>query len=154
MENPKDRGMVRAVVSHGAIETRYRRAGNGPPVVVLGFSFENDDSRVPDPLLPLIACCRVIVPDDASIACLESSSDPDSAPFPGWFRGFLQGLGIEGARVVAAGRLGIALEHFLVTYPGEIDRLLIVDTATDGAWSSIARLICADWSSAQPFAAG
>lgn len=152
MENHDDRGMARAVVSHGAVETRYRRAGHGPPVVFLGFSFD-DDSRVPGPLVPLIDCCRVIVPEHSSIVPLESSFGPDSALFTGWLRGFLEGLGIEGARVVAASRLGVALAHFLVTYPGEIDRLLLVDATADVAWGSIIQFVCTGEPSKEPFAA-
>jgi hypothetical protein len=126
MEKLSDREMVRAVVSDGAIETHYRRAGIGPAVVVLGFSFEDDTSRVPVPLQPLVDCCRVIVPDHASIAVLAPASGCASTPFTGWLRGFLEGLGIHGTRVVAAAALDTALASFLAEHPGEIDRVLII----------------------------
>lgn len=175
MESRSDRGMVRAVVSHGVVETRYRRGGHGPPVVVLGFEFGDDDCRVPDPLLPLVACCRVILPDHASITALAPSSGLDSVPFSAWFRGFLEGLGIEGTGVVAPAGLDAALTRFLVTHPGEVGRLLIVGASTgasteappwqrggvtvwranaDVGWNAIARFVSAGMTSAAHLAAG
>jgi hypothetical protein len=133
MENCSDLGMVRAVVTHGSIETRYRRAGFGPPVVVLGFDLADDDGRMPDLLGSLTACCRVIVPEHASITALVACHSADRMPFSAWFRGFLEGLGIEGARVVAAAGLDTALTQFMDAHPGEIDRLLIVGATADAS---------------------
>jgi hypothetical protein len=114
-----------AVVSAGEVETRYRRTGCGPPVVVLGYEFDDED-RLPEPLGPLAGRFRVIVPDPAGIEALAPATSPEPASFPGWLRGFLEGLGIEGARVVAEAGLDAALARFVALNPGQIDRLLII----------------------------
>ena len=98
-----------AVVSAGEVETRYRRTGCGPPVVVLGYEFDDED-RLPEPLGPLAGRFRVIVPDPAGIEALAPATSPEPASFPGWLRGFLEGLGIEGARVVAEAGFDAALQ--------------------------------------------
>jgi hypothetical protein len=88
---------------------------------------------MPDVLAPLAACCRVIVPEHASITALVACHGADRVPFSVWFRGFLEGLGIENARVMATAGLDAALMQFLATNPGEIDRLLIVGATADAS---------------------
>jgi hypothetical protein len=133
MENCSDRGMVCAVVTHGPIETRYRRTGFGPPVVVLGLDVADDDDRMRVLLAPLAARCRVIVPEHASITALVGRPGADGMPFSAWFHGFLEGLGIEGARVVAGTGLDTALTQFVAAHPGDVDRLLIVGASANAS---------------------
>jgi hypothetical protein len=132
MERFSEHGMVRAIVMHGAIETRYWRAGHGPPVVVLGLDLDGD-GRMPGVLAPLVARCCVIVPEYVSISALDACHGEGRAPFSAWFRGFLEGLGIEGAVVVAAAGLDAALAQFVAANPGEIDRLIIVGAVADAS---------------------
>jgi pimeloyl-ACP methyl ester carboxylesterase len=133
--------MSRAVVYADEVETAYRRAGYGPVVVVLGFAVD-DDTALPDELVPLIARCRVILPDHEAVEAFAAPRDADDPPFAPWLHGFLEGLGIAGVRVVAQARYGPALEQHAAAHPGDVERIVLFDDATTGtAWSAIARAV-------------
>jgi hypothetical protein len=162
--------MARAVVSVGDVDTAYRRAGYGPPVIVLGIGVEAGE-RLPERLVPLIARCRVIVPEHASIGALLLPSGARATPFSSWFHGFLEGLGIVGVRVVAAAGFEPVLGRYAAAHPGELERLVLVGAAhgaTDGApetaangtvvwrtaadvpWTAIAHFVSDGWPPPRP----
>lgn len=137
-------GMSRAVVTAGENETAYRRAGYGPVVVVLGFAV-GEDALLPDELVPLIARCRVIVPDHQAVEAFHTSRDAGDTAFARWLHGFLEGLGLVRVRVVAQERLGPALERYAAMHPGDVERVIFFDDATDGTdWIAIGRSVARD----------
>ena len=73
---------------------RYRRSGTGRTVIVFGVP-ERDGPGWPDLLDALGAGFRLLIPEPP----------PTDDDIPCWLSSFLEGLGMPGVRLVAAGRL-------------------------------------------------
>jgi pimeloyl-ACP methyl ester carboxylesterase len=119
---------TRAVVFDGRTETRYLRAGRGYPVIVLAGGAR----RTADTLLTgLWRLARVIVPE----VPLFGAGEPDgTTDFSRWFSGFLDGLGVTRAAVVADELFEEAATRFALLEPERVERLLVVrDDAAAGA---------------------
>lgn len=126
-------GFRRATVTVGAIETSYQRAGTGRPLVLL----------VPPPpdvtvLTPLLARWRVIVPESTSVLALPGA--PGSTPFATWLRGFLDGLGLQRACVVADASVAVALATVRAQQPELIDHVEIIGRPPH-AWAEVAAAV-------------
>jgi len=85
--------LVRATLMVGQVETQYRRAGAGPTLIVLS-------DLTAERLMTLAARARVIVPDTTTIGALVPGA-PDQRPFAQWLSGFLEGLGVTTATILA-----------------------------------------------------
>jgi pimeloyl-ACP methyl ester carboxylesterase len=121
------RGAVsHAVVCVGDVETAYRRAGSGEPVVVLGLG-AGDDAWLLEELAPLVTRARLIVPDRTTIAALAPECVASESAFASWLSGFLQGLGLDRPHVVAPARFGPELERYARTRPDELGRVAVID---------------------------
>jgi len=81
---------VEALVQIGAVETRYQRAGQGTPLILLRAQYAGAD-----PLFERLATeFKVIAP--------ELSSCRAASGFEDWLRGLIDGLGLDQPRVVVA----------------------------------------------------
>lgn len=127
--------MVRAAVMVGATETTYRRTGVGPTVVVLADQVSTDAVT----LAPLAERCRVVLPDAVTVAALLPD-DRAPSPFAAWLLGFLEGMGVATARVVAPRALGPALEGFSQAHPGLLKDVLLLD-AGPVSWAAVAGML-------------
>ncbi len=95
--------------------TRYHRRGAGRPVLLLGgaeYWPALDDA--------LAARCRTLSPD------LPGAPALGPAELAAWLRDFLDGLGVEGAAVVAAEAHGAAAVAFADADPDRVERLLLL----------------------------
>ena len=115
----------------GEIETSYQRAGAGRAVVLLV-----PPPRDPAVLAPMVARWRVIVPESTSVLALPDV--PGHSPFAMWFRGFLEGLGVHGAMVVAETPLAIALATVQAQWPGLIAHVELLGPAPHD-WDEVAQ---------------
>ena len=125
--------LARASVDVGPIRTSYVRAGSGAPVVLL--STPPDDAGAGVPLLAVLATrFRVVAPEPRATAA-EAPGDPAPAPaFSAWLRGFLDGMGIARASLVAREEFALRALSFCLTDPLRVDRLvLFYRDATDPA---------------------
>lgn len=125
----------RATVMVGQIETSYQRAGVGRPLVLL----------VPPPqdlsvLEPLLHRWRVVVPESTSVLALPGA--PGSTPFAGWLRGFLEGLGLQRACIVADTSVAVALATVRAQQPELIEHVEIVGRPPH-AWAEVAASVAA-----------
>lgn len=88
----KSVGVVEAVLLAGGLETPYRRAGHGPPVLLLVDRIDLLEALAPH--------YRVIQP-------LRAPDDPQGQDWPGWLRDVVDGLGLgRPAMVVDPGLAG------------------------------------------------
>lgn len=120
-----DPSIARAIVMVGDIETTYRLFGQGATTIVLlglnptmrrGVSFSD---TLPDD-------ARVIIADHTTIAALAPSTRSEESPFGRWLRGFLEGIGVREARVVAHGALATEMEQFDALNPGSLRRRVLI----------------------------
>ena len=95
-------GAFQAVVRAGADETPYQRAGAGQPIVVVSIA-AIDDPECQALVFALAASHRVYVP-----GIRGSPKD-----FSGWFRLFLDGIGLEAVALVAEEALAVPLARRL-----------------------------------------
>lgn len=120
---PLEAGQVavtRCTVSDGVTDTPYRRAGRGAPVVVLAAA----ESRAEGALLATLPHeFRLILPD---VPVLPVAARDESLAFPGWLRGFLDGLGLGGVAIVAEERFGAAALGFALLEPERVERLVFL----------------------------
>lgn len=87
-------GVVEAVLLAGGLETPYRRAGHGPPVLLLVDRIDLLEALAPH--------YRVIQP-------LRAPDDPHGPDWPKWLQDVVEGLGLGcPAVVVDAGLAGSA----------------------------------------------
>lgn len=124
--------MVRAAVMVGMTETTYRRTGVGPTVVILLDATREDAVS----LAPLAERCRVIVPDAVTLAALAPDASAQS-PFAAWLHGFLEGLGVATARIVAPRLLAPSLAEFRAANPGLLKDVLLLD-GSPSSWEDVA----------------
>lgn len=121
--------LTAAIVSAGNVDTPYHRLGHGPPVVVLGLWSNLDARAIPLDLLTLGASCRIIVPDLERVGPTASPVGPVAASFGGWLSGFLDGLGLASATMIASWVMEEQLIDVLGSLSGRIDRIVIVGGA-------------------------
>lgn len=111
-------GFTRASVFVGGRETVYRHTGRGRPVLILAG---DHSTRCLAAVLGSVA--RVIVP--------ERIEGDDSTSTASWICGLLDGLGLEGAAIVADERHGLAAMALVIADPFRVDRVaLLVDGET------------------------
>jgi hypothetical protein len=108
--------MMESVVHAGAMETRYRRAGQGPQLLLLGpgADGEGEVGWVAGAIPPLVDRFRVFVPE------VPADASPD------WLRGMIDGLGLDRPGVVADATLGELVARFLETDADRLERVAIV----------------------------
>ena len=122
-------GPSRAPVAHasltvGTVETHYRRAGSGPPVLLLGLGQPSEAEMIDR--LAASRGRRVIVPDGTSVAALAPAPTEGESTFVRWLHDFLQGLGLERPAVVAASAFRDELERYRRVHPEELGPAVIV----------------------------
>ncbi len=121
---PPERGEpTRAVLTAGGVETAYVRVGAGAPVVLLRAG---TDDGAPSPLaLALADRFRVLAPvPPATLA----TNDGDA--FAVWLRDVLDGLGVDGATIVAEGAMAPPALAFALADPLRVRRIaLVIDDA-------------------------
>ncbi len=116
--------VARAAVSVGPVETEYLSIGRGAPVVILDpeLALAAEEGRIPDSLRG----ARVIVPVflRTTIAALTSPTREGGPAFDGWWRGFIDGLGLSGVTVVVPPALEADVRRLADASPGEIVRII------------------------------
>jgi hypothetical protein len=110
--------MMEAVIHAGAVETRYRRAGQGPQLLLL--TADADAEWVAGVIPLLVARFRVFVP--------EVPADAG----PGWLRGLIDGLGLDRPALVAGLTLSSLLDRFLETDADRPERIALIHPAPAG----------------------
>ncbi|HEX8693341.1 MAG TPA: hypothetical protein VF746_13025 [Longimicrobium sp.] len=113
-------GVIEAVVQTGAVETRYRRAGSGAPVLLLA-------GEGAQPLLASLLCelamrFRVIAPEPWR----ARNGDAPPLATSAWLRDVIDGLGLARPSLVADESFGVAALHFALTDPARVGRLALV----------------------------
>lgn len=121
--------LTSAIVSAGNVDTPYRRLGHGPPAVALGLWPDLDARAVPQELRVLAASCRIIVPDLDRVAATALPVGPPAASFTDWLGGFLDGLGLASASLIASWVLEEQLSGAVASLSGRIERIVIVGGA-------------------------
>jgi len=116
-EIPVRTGTFRAVVRAGNSVTSYERTGSGHPVLVL----VGPDADISTPFWQAIrkaigAQFRMVLPDP-----MPSVNDLGE-----WLGGFLDGLGVDSASLVADERVGVAVIGFALLAPDRVKRLVLV----------------------------
>jgi hypothetical protein len=113
--------VVEAVVQAGAFETRYVRAGQGPPVVLIVDPPVGAHEWV---FRRLAERFRVIAPSvpDGVLAGASAAE--------GWLEGVMEGLGVESAALVVAEPVDLLLADVLGRNRGSIGRVAILRPMT------------------------
>jgi pimeloyl-ACP methyl ester carboxylesterase len=115
-----------AILHAGTLTTHYRRAGSGPPVLLLA---RRRDAAVRDALLAaLTPRYRVYVPTIPRAA---------RSDVPRWLVLFCEGLGVEPAGVIAVGGLARAALAHATLAPWQVTRLVLVDAPRDAATRAV-----------------
>lgn len=124
MQNPPSNSAFAEVRAHDQV-MRYHRAGAGRPIVVLRDP--SDDSLWPE-LHQCLACgFRVLTPDV-----------PDRADIARWLGGFLEGVGLDRATLVAADGFCLPALELVLLGADQVERLILVpageavESALDG----------------------
>lgn len=120
-ELPGNEGVVQA----GDVETRYRRAGQGPAVLLLG-THELGDARHAALFLALARAFRVTRPQPFPVDRPRGARAP-TRPVSAWLRGLMDGLGLERASIVADDAFGVVALGFATAEPDRVDRLVLLD---------------------------
>jgi len=118
--------LTAAIVSAGNIDTPYHRLGHGPPVVALGLWADLDARAIPQDLRALSTGCRIMVPDLDRVAATALPVGPTATCFRDWLCGFLDGLGLASASLIASWVLEEQLTGAVASLSGRIDRIVIV----------------------------
>ena len=82
-------------------------------------------ARRHDILDMLAARCRVVAPDLSAVGVLAPRGDVGSTGFSTWLRGFLDGLGILCAHLVAREPFAARALNFCLMDPLRVDRLVL-----------------------------
>jgi len=117
--------MPSAALTVGEVETTYRRAGCGAPVVLLGLRAATERSIVERLTRPGVDR-RALVPDGTTLTALTTRSSPEESAFARWLSGFLQGLGLDRPDVVAAAAFEQELVRYQTAHPEELGRVSIL----------------------------
>lgn len=139
MTQARESAMTSAALSVGDVETVYRRAGSGAPVVLLGLQAETEAELV-ERLARPGGRWRAIVPAGTTLTALATDGAVDESTFARWLSGFLQGLGLDCPHVVATGPFREELERFAEAHPEELGPVLIVDDREGSAGAVAERL--------------
>jgi hypothetical protein len=110
--------MVEAVIQTGAVETRYRRGGQGPQLLLLATATEGE--WVAGVIPSLMTRFRVFIPD------------VPADPGPGWLRGMIDGLGLDRPGIVAGSTLTELLARFLETDADGLERVALIHPSPAG----------------------
>lgn len=121
--------LTAAIVSAGNVDTPYHRLGHGPTVVALGLWGDLDARAIPQELRVLGASCRIFVPDLGRVAATALPVGPMATSFTDWLGGFLDGLGLASASLIASWVLEEQLMGAVASLSGRIDRIVIVGGA-------------------------
>jgi hypothetical protein len=121
----------RAIVTAGAFETHYLRAGRGDAVVYLTTAPDDEPARAAI-FRALASRFRVYAPTSASLAAILAAGGGDAPGLESWLSGFLEGLGILRASLVVDGPLGEMARAFAPLAPPAVERIVVV-AAEDGA---------------------
>jgi hypothetical protein len=118
--------MVDAVVQTGAVETRYRRVGHGPQVLVLATAPEPE--WMTRAIEPLSQRFRLFVPE-APAWVAEAPWPAGSSAASDWLRGLIDGLGLDRPGVVASSEMTGMLTRFVHTDADRLDRVAVIHRA-------------------------
>lgn len=125
--------VAHASLTVGTVETLYRRAGSGAPVLLLGLG-RTEEAEMITRLTGPEGRRRVIVPDCTTLAALTPAATKRESAFARWLSDFLQGLGLERPAVVAACRFREELERYAASRPEELGHAVFLGpggTSTD-----------------------
>jgi hypothetical protein len=114
---------IRAVVHTGATETAYRRAGSGPPVLLL-LGDGPDSPRAIALIEALAGSCRVIAPESPEPA-YSAHARRRSGGHAVWLRDLMDGLGLVRPCIIADDRFALSALAFTLADPHRAGRLLI-----------------------------
>lgn len=132
-------GMSSAALSVGEVETTYRRAGCGAPVVLLGLRADTEKSLV-ERLTRPGSSRRALVPDGTTLTALATLPSPDESAFAHWLSGFLQGLGLDRPDLVASAAFRGELTRYEAVHPDWLGMVLIVDDGGPSEQEIVERL--------------
>ncbi len=116
------RTAARASVEAGAIRTAYLRLGSGAPLVVLDAAV--DAARAREDLLFGLAAHFSVVAPELHGPCAPPDAPPGTA-FSVWLRGFMDGMGIAQASIVAREAFAAHALSFCLTDPSRVERLVL-----------------------------
>lgn len=115
-------------VEVGGLSIAYRRAGDGPPLVLLhGFTH---DSRVWRPQLESLADQFTVIAWDAPGAG-QSVDPPETFGISDWadcLAGFLAAVGVQRAHMVGLSWGGLLAQEFYRRHPKRVQSLVLADT--------------------------
>lgn len=118
---------ITAVVHTDGTETRYQRAGSGPPVLLLvcGGAAAVARSQL---IRELAGSCRVIAPElpDCSGHTPAQAGNGDPAT---WLRNVIDGLGLMRPSILADDGLALACIAFAMADPHRVGRIVIASRA-------------------------
>lgn len=106
---------MEAIVQAGCVETRYRRAGRGRPILLLIDASPAERDRL----------FRVLA-EEALV--VEPVAPPPPAEWPQWLAGVVDGLGLDRPDLVVAGGWVMAAEAFLRGNPDRAGRVVAIGT--------------------------
>jgi pimeloyl-ACP methyl ester carboxylesterase len=108
-----------AVLVTGAIETHYRRAGNGRPLLLL-LPCNSADSAGKQLFEGLATRCRVIAP-----------VQPPGVPFSDWLRDLIDGLGLDRPYLIVDTSIAEVARGFAQVEDERVGGVVAVDPAAD-----------------------
>lgn len=142
MTGPAVGGVRRHFVTLGRRQVHYRRAGSGPPLVLLHRLPRSSKDLVPL-LLRWREACTVIAPDLAGygqswpLAAAAQGVAPDAAAYADDLRAFLDALGLDRVHLLGDGTGALLALEFARRHPGRTASVIChalpdspVDTAT------------------------
>ena len=120
---PVGQPFTRAAIDVDAVSTTYIRAGTGAPVVLLAGP---GGLGADDALLPALASrfC-VVAPELARPGAWPAAGESSAPAFSEWLRGFLDGLGLLQASIVADEHWALRALSFCQTDPLRVERLVL-----------------------------
>lgn len=121
---------ARATLLIGTLETPFLRRGHGPPVVALTRApLPHDHALDPEsaPDSDPIAGVAAALATHRRVTTVAPPLDTASVKsFTGWLEGFMEGLGIPSAPIVASEDLALAAVHFALAHPDRVERLVLL----------------------------
>ena len=113
--NPARLSDNRAQVRTADHITPYTRVGSGRPVIILDAP-SRSQTLWPDLIDRMALTRRVLVPE-------VTTAEPR---FTAWLRGFIEGMGLPPATIVAVGDLCLPSIEFTLLEPERVERLILV----------------------------
>jgi hypothetical protein len=108
-------GVVEAIVQTGEVETGYRRAGRGRPLVLLSDATPEERDRVFQRLAGTAMVVEPLLP-------------PPPSEWPRWLRGVIDGLGLDCPDLVVVEAWVGAAEAFALGDPDRAGRVVAIGT--------------------------